>query len=627
MRSKTFFLIILLTAVGLFSARKIGHSLAAAPESKDNEGTVSGELKKWHPVTVDFVGPQASETDNPPWRPNPFLDYRLQLTLIGPSNQVYVVPGFFDGDGNGGMSGNVWRAIFAPDEAGQWRYEASFRAGNKLAISLDPLAGLPADFDGAAGTFFVEELDGSESGFLKWGRLEYVGDHYLKFRDGPHWMKGGTNSPENLLGYAGFDNTIDQGGLGGDIVHYFGKHADDWRPGDPNFVSETTGYNGKGIIGALNYLSEQHVNSIYFLPMNLGGDGQETYPFVAAPNTVFNKTHYDISKLRQWSIVLDHAQRKGIALQLVLAETETPNELWLDDGLLGVERKLFYRELVARFGHLLAIKWNLSEENDYPVASLHDFADYIQALDSSNHPIAVHNKIDYPDIYADLLADERFSATSFQYHMEDAGALVEFWRQESAQAGRPWILDMDESNGGFYPDKLRKEMLYDIYFSGGNVEWFSHLASEGTPQRGDLTLEDFRLREAVWKYTWYARKLLEEHLPFWKMMPYDELLSGEAQDYGGGEVFALPGQVYAVYLPNATPGGSLDLSDAPGHYTLRWYNPRTGEFEGLASEKSGGGLLSLGEPPSDSGKDWVVLLEAVAGREIRWFMPVVSSMH
>jgi hypothetical protein len=54
---------------------------------------VSGTLTAWHPVTVDFAGPSARETDS---APNPFLDYRLQVAFTGPSGQVYNVPGFFD---------------------------------------------------------------------------------------------------------------------------------------------------------------------------------------------------------------------------------------------------------------------------------------------------------------------------------------------------------------------------------------------------------------------------------------------------------------------------------------------------------------------------------------------------
>ena len=48
-----------------------------------------------------------------------------------------------------------------------------------------------------------------------------------------------------------------------------------------------------------------------------------------------------------------------------LSETETGNENLHDDGELGRERMLFYREMIARFGHHLAVFWNIGEENDY----------------------------------------------------------------------------------------------------------------------------------------------------------------------------------------------------------------------------------------------------------------------
>lgn len=80
---------------------------------------VAGTLKKWHPITVSFTGPYASETDV---SPNPFLDYRLQVKFTGPSGQTYNVPGFFDGNGSGGSAGDLWRVRFSPDEAGTWSY-------------------------------------------------------------------------------------------------------------------------------------------------------------------------------------------------------------------------------------------------------------------------------------------------------------------------------------------------------------------------------------------------------------------------------------------------------------------------------------------------------------------------
>ncbi len=40
-------------------------------------GKVSGELKRWHRVTIDFAGPETSERAEP----NPFRDFRLDVTF------------------------------------------------------------------------------------------------------------------------------------------------------------------------------------------------------------------------------------------------------------------------------------------------------------------------------------------------------------------------------------------------------------------------------------------------------------------------------------------------------------------------------------------------------------------
>ena len=70
-----------------------------------------------------------------------------------------------------------------------------------------------------------------------------MGGHYLKFRNGPYWIRGGTDSPENFLAYAGFDNTPPS--------HKYAAHPEDWRPGDPDWGDG----DGRAIIGVLNYLA------------------------------------------------------------------------------------------------------------------------------------------------------------------------------------------------------------------------------------------------------------------------------------------------------------------------------------------------------------------------------------
>jgi len=571
-------------------------------------GTVSGEGTVWHPVTVDFEGPALEETSN---GPNPFLDRRLSVTFTAPDGTETVVPGFFDGDGQGGGSGNVWRARITPDQAGVWSYRASFRLGEGVAISLDPEAGAPVNFDGASGAFGVLPRTAEAPGLLAEGRLEYVGEHYLKRRDGGHFIKTGTNSPENFLAYAGFDNVQDLGGVG--IIHRYGPHVGDWRAGDPLFVSADTGVDSKGIIGALNYLETQGVNSIYFLPLNLGGDGQDTTPHIGYADNDFHKTHFDISRLHQWTQVLDHAQRRGILVHFVLAETEVGNETWLDGGGFGVQRKLFFRELAARFAHLNGVKWNLSEENDFSVTDLRAMAAFMKAVDPYDHAVAVHTHPNDLSDYQAIVGDPNFDAASVQYTPEVANGLTQQVRNMSVNAGRRWVVDMDENGtwdvglSGSNAGQMRVEVLYDVLFSNGGIEWYC--GYHPLPLGGDVRLENFRTREEMWRYSRIAREFMEEHLDVVACNPVDAHVISGPMAFGGAEVMKQPGVAMAIFLPDVTNALQVDLVNMPGEYRVRWFDPRTGDEVGQGPNVTGPGVVDLQVVPANRSVDWIVLLE------------------
>lgn len=572
-----------------------------------NAATITGQLTQWHPITIDFSGPFNNETDS---SPNPFMDYRLVVEFTSPGGSVTQVPGFFAGNGQGGGSGDIWRARFSADQPGTWRYRANFRQATDAAINLDFNSGNPTSFHGEEGTFTVNGVDPSSNGFLRYGRLDYVGDHYLKFRNGPYWIKTGTDSPENFLAYAGFDATFDQGGVREGFIHRYDAHRGDFRDGDPLFSSADTGVDSRGIIGSLNYLSDRGVNSIYFLPMNLGGDGYDTHPFLAPERTEYFKTHFDVSKLHQWNQVLSHAQNRGIALNIVLNETEIENREWQDNGLFGRERQLYYRELIARFGYLLAAKWNISEENNFPVDFVREAAFYLSALDWSNKPVTLHTPPDRFENYFALLGNPLITATSIQYSIDRASEYTEEWRQRSRDAGVPWVVDLDENDVGLLDnntDDLRRRVLYDVLFSGGNVEWYFGFG--GPIPGGDITVEDFRTRETMWNQSRFARELMERELPFNRMQPMDNLVSNENLDFGGAEVFAAPNEIYAVYLPNASGNAQLQLPSSTSTWRLRWFNPVSGQFE-REELLQASGSVSLSNPPSAPDRDWVVLVDS-----------------
>lgn len=586
------------------------------------EASVEGIPRAWHTVTLSFKGPASPEEGNDP---NPFLDYRLQVKFTGPDGIQFNVPGYFAGDGVESRVGNIWRVHFTPDKSGKWTYGVSFRAGKQIAVSLSEDAGESAGYcNGMNGEIMIGERDKEAPGILKWGRLEYAGEAYLKFRDGPYWIKGGTDSPENFLSYAEFDNT----GPGKFGIHRFEAHEKDWNPGDPIWDGEKGTGLGKGIIGAINYLASRRVNSIYFLSLNIGGDGQDVWPYsgevMPAGSPENDNLHFDISKLRQWEMVFSHAQRKGLNLHFVLDEGEKNNKQELDRGELGIERKLYYREMIARFAHHNALLWNLCEEYDikpYPWTPEHirSFAEFIRAVDPYDHPVTVHNA----DIKAwdSFWGDERFSLTSLQYYPRAGasyGDKTEELLRRSRESGRVLPIFFDEPNRTIKTDDMsyisaawpyesgqsfqRKNVLWPILLSGGGVEFILQ----------DLLHTDyFKAYEMIWNYTWYARRFMEENLPFWEMEAHDGLLTEEAEGYfEDGQVFAKVDSVYAIYLPDARLGGTLDLAGAEGGFTKRWYDPRTGEFRGAAETVQGGRSISLGLPPGEAEDDWVVLLKA-----------------
>jgi len=548
---------------------------------------VTGAYQKWHPLTFTFEGPAATETDE---SPNPFTDYRLVVQLEAPSGANFDVPGFFGGDGLGGDSGNLWLARFTPDEEGRWAYTVSFVGGAEVAMDLDLNAGTAEAPDGTTGLFDVADTDKVAPDFRGTGRLVYVGDHFLRTQAGEVWIKGGADSPENFLGYAGFDNTVDQNGGANtdglaDGVHRYEPHIDDWNDGDPDWNDGA----GKGIIGALNYLASVHVNSIYFLPCNLGGDGRETYPYVTPDDLL----HLDLSKLEQWELVFTHAEQLGIALHVVLSETETGNETLHDDGALGPERMLFYRELVARFGHHQGLFWNIGEENDYASADQIAFASYLRAIDPMDHPITVHTHANQPAAqYDPLVGEAMFELTSIQLSPSNADSYTEQWRTQSADAGRPWVVMLDEIGPAgtgvtdTNAEQIRRETLWPAYLSGsGGVEWY--FGYHSLPLGGDMRCEDFRTRADMWQFTWVARQLVEQ-LPLPDMIPDDSLLSV------GGQVLYQAGVVYALYLPNGG-NATLDLSAETGDFQLRWYDVATGQFS-QPTTVTASGAVDLGTP-------------------------------
>lgn len=592
--------------------------------SCDKKSRISGQFKEFHPVIITFSGPDVDEYTNP----NPFLDYKMTVEFIhSKSGAKYNVPGYYAADGNaantGANSGNKWRVKFCPEKDGEWRYTVSFLQGQNVAVASSE-KGKPHSFHGQTGSFNIQEVKPRVRNFRNKGILRYTKAGYLRFSDSnKYFIKVGPNSPENFLAYKGFDGTY----YGGDRIqregesapnpklHDYDIHKKDWQNGDPTWKKAQS----QGIIGAINYIADKGMNTAYFLTLNIEGDGEDVWPY----NRKNERYRFDCSKLAQWDIVFSYMNERGILPHLVLQETE--NECLLDAGYLGHQRKLYLRELVARFSHHPGLMWNLGEEHG-PVEwspygqtaeDTKAMAKYLNQIDPYNHPIVIHTHSTNPDrtrLLKPYLGFSDIDGISFQCHdPQVVHSEIKHWKKLSKDSLRNWLVSMDEIGPyqkGLVPDSinpthdtLRTQVLWGSLMAGAaGVEWYFGYKYPAN----DLDSENWKLRKNMWEQTAIAKDFFQQYLPFWDMQLADHLISNDE-----AYCFAKPDSIYTVYLPK---GGTTNLKISDNNsFQIKWFNPRQGGSlqDGTKNRFIGPTDYSIGFPPRDRNQDWVVLIKNI----------------
>jgi len=592
--------------------------------------TLSGELKRWHKVTLDFVGPQTSETATP----NPFTAYRLTVTFVHrDSGLTRVVPGYYaacgDGEDTSCTSGNIWRVHFVPGRLGLWNWSVSFTSGIDVFL-LD--SGVSAGFmDGLQGSFTILESDksGRDLRSPQKGKLKYVGEHYLRFSgtdpvspNGDWFFKAGADAPENTLNYQDFDDMPNRNFR----RKSWAPHLQDYQDNDASGYTWADG-KGKALLGVVNYLSTKGLNTFSFLTFALGGDDQNVFPHllkstveayealpaITSANKIemrkfhwdngVHKDRFDVSKLAQWEKIFDYADKKGMYMHIKLFESEN---LYLMDveGDFGRERTIYLRELIARFGHHLAISWNISEELTLQGTTIPDMITYMENHDPYENHLILHS---FPrqqnNIYTPFLGEQSaISGASMQVNKDEVHELMKEWLQKSSDAGKKWSVTNDEQgpqNIGIDIDNKdnkadRAQVLWGTYLAGGTgVEYFYGSGTGIT----DLNAQDHRSRDLKYTQAAHALYFMETYLAdvILNMKNEDELTADDS-DY----VFAQQGERYVIYR---LEGGAepIALPNGNEHYEVQWYNPRIG------------GALTFPEPlgmhlEAPDTEDWVALI-------------------
>jgi hypothetical protein len=419
---------------------------------------------------------------------------------------------------------------------------------------------------------------------------------------------------------------------GPEHLHTFASHAADFVA-DPVGLAHRFGSppRGTALLGALDYLASQGVNSLYFITNTHLGDGRDVWPWVVPSD----KAHFDVSKLEQWERVFAHMSARGLQLEVVLEEHEN-DEIPVSQGGLGfgltAERRLYYRELVARFAHHPAVHWVIGDESDYfdDVVIMESLAAELRALDPYANPIAFHGKHPcfsgcaepYPSVlaqYAPYFTSSSFDSSAFQTSPGSYNAATVALRSGQT-SGRRWAHMGDEQSLNAVPQNLaanRKLALWGNLMAGGaGIAWYpgNAVASQYPPGEDlcdyfDLALEDFRVLEGYFVAARIARELFERELPFHAMQPDNARASiVGASDY----VLTLPADpvngikaVYAVYRGTGTTTG---LTLGAGPHSVSWFDPRSGAGPIAGDELVGPGTPLLVPPLLDPGEDWLAIV-------------------
>jgi hypothetical protein len=500
------------------------------------EGQVLGDLGtygRWSKIEIAFEGPNTAVIDA---QTNPFTII-VDVEFVGPDGKRQLVPAFYDGDGEGGLSGRVWKVRFSADSVGSWTF--STRSSHKL-------------LSGYEGSFEVtqpEKCPDNRSLVCK-GRLQYVdGNHYLRFGDNEYWVKGGIDDPENFLGTA------------------FGDWSDKRE--------------------AIGFLARAGVNSIYVITNNINpGDRNDTWPWwgETPSEAKKNSDRFNISKLQEWEEFFTFVQEQGIVLHIILDD---------DSAWHNYDHYAYYREMVARFGHHPGIIWNIGEEanENYRDAAQVELATMLKEIDPYDHPVTVHRKPRWPffgnpvfDLASIQPGDGAANFTTVD--LPDYFQFVAENRQLSVQEGHPIPIMIDETPRVTAVNeatrlKMRREVLYPIFLAGGNYELHFR---DAYGQQGQLTIEDL---SPMLVDMMRARQLVER-LPFHEMEPCQALV-GE-----GNYCFGKRDEVYTIYMPE---GGTtrLDLSESSSHFTVEWYNPSVDVYVPDSSVQ-GGEILTFAAP-------------------------------
>ncbi|MFG1707031.1 DUF4038 domain-containing protein [Nonomuraea sp. M3C6] len=554
--------------------------------------------------TVASAHAEPTATESPalsakPWRPvdialhaarpygNPYTDVDVSATFTGPRGQIMTMPGFWDG-------GATWRVRFAPPTAGRWRYTT---------------AGTDSGLAGKHGTIDVSasggDLDIYRHGFLKTSE----NNRYFTYADGTPFFWLGDSEASSLIGQTRLNES-----------------------NDPRFSSQFTGIVDTRAKQGFTVVAESELFANNPGNMNEGGPtwNNGDAGFLRDLNPGFwQNADKRIGYISSKGMATFLAMGVGVSLSGV------DQTAWAAGLRADYERLARY--MVARYA-AYPVVWMTAQEFDTPgncAQCWADIARYVHAVDPYHRATSLHN---YP-IYAGGGIQYRdqpwYDFVTLQEGHNRVDKVADYWlKQYQATPARP-VLE-GEAN-----------------FEGMDVFWDNHAIVQNWQSResawkarvGGAAGNDYGAA-GVWWTCWTAQdpngncqsfgstpwneglflpgaaqmgylKAFFTALPWWQLVPAPDATSWAPNvptDTQAPFASATSDRdVVVVYYPHRLDGGGTYTGTVGGvhrgHYTMRWYDPRTGSY-GRGTEvvvTSNAGQITLPAQP-DAASDWTLLI-------------------
>lgn len=313
-------------------------------------------------------------------------------------------------------------------------------------------------------------------------------------------------------------------------------------------------------------------------------------------------TRFDLAYWQRWDRMLKFSRDRDMIISVIMYITTEQ----VRPAAGSEEERRYFQYAAARLSAFSNVTWDLGDDyNAFRTFEwAHEFGTYLTKIDPYRHLATTHPLQRQP---LDRTADW-FGFTSIQDWRRTQHALMLAEREAQRKTGR--IIPQTNEEYGYedhYPkhapappgdsaDVLRR-VAWDIAMAGayGTAGETARRGVNIWPDTGGGWING-RGDDTMTMLNGYAH-MVEFFTSFdwWKTDPHDELVDN------GAYCLAQPGEIYAVYLPNA---GKVTVQLAPGTYTAKWFNAFTGEVIPLPAVHG----PKWTSPAASGWLDWALLL-------------------